>query len=74
MFDITTYYNTTQTEFLDQLRRSRRQISVFVLNGFQMHGRIVEFDDNMILLEDETGLQSLIYKHAISTIRPQGRE
>ena len=58
-----------QDAFLNQLRRERTNITVFLVNGFQMHGVIRAFDGFTVIL-DSDGKQQLIYKHAISTIIP----
>ena len=58
-----------QDVFLNQLRRDRLSVTVFRLNGFQMHGIIRSFDGFTVVL-DTDGKQQLIYKHAISTIIP----
>ena len=58
-----------QDAFLNQLRRERTKITVFLVNGFQMHGVIRAYDGFTVVL-DSDGRQQLIYKHAISTIIP----
>ena len=58
-----------QDVFLTQLRRDRLSVTVFLMNGFQMHGIIRSFDGFTVVL-DTDGKQQLIYKHAISTIIP----
>ncbi len=58
-----------QDAFLNQLRRERALITVFLVNGFQMHGVIRAYDGFTVVLDSE-GRQQLIYKHAISTIIP----
>ena len=58
-----------QDAFLIQLRRERTNITVFLVNGFQMHGVIRAYDGFTVVL-DSDGRQQLIYKHAISTIIP----
>ena len=58
-----------QDAFLNQLRRERTNITVFLVNGFQMHGVIRAYDGFTVVL-DSDGRQQLIYKHAISTIAP----
>lgn len=58
-----------QDVFLNQLRRDRLSVTVFLMNGFQMHGIIRSFDGFTLVL-DTDGKQQLIYKHAISTIIP----
>ena len=58
-----------QDVFLNQLRRDRLSVTVFLMNGLQMHGIIRSFDGFTVVL-DTDGKQQLIYKHAISTIIP----
>ena len=62
--------NNLQEIFLTQLRRERRPVTMFLMNGFQMRGIIRGFDNFVVILESE-GKQQMIYKHAISTIIPQ---
>lgn len=61
--------NNLQEMFLTQLRRERRQVTVFLMNGFQMRGQVSGFDAFIVVLMTE-GKQQIIYKHAISTIVP----
>lgn len=58
-----------QDAFLNQLRKDKAAATVFLMNGFQMHGRIIAFDGFTLVVESD-GKQQLIYKHAISTIIP----
>lgn len=58
-----------QEAFLNQVRRDKTNLTVFLMNGFQMHGVIRAFDGFTVVL-DSDGRQQLIYKHAISTIIP----
>ncbi|UOR12642.1 RNA chaperone Hfq [Halobacillus amylolyticus] len=58
-----------QDNYLNQLRKERMQITVFLLNGFQLRGVIKAFDNFTVLLETD-GKQQLIFKHAISTFAP----
>lgn len=58
-----------QDIYLNRLRRDGAVITMFLMNGFQMHGIIRGFDGFTVVLESE-GRQQLIYKHAISTIVP----
>ena len=58
-----------QDAFLNQLRREKVSLTVFLVNGFQMHGVIRAYDGFTVVL-DSDGKQQLIYKHAISTIIP----
>ncbi|MBH0229368.1 RNA chaperone Hfq [Halobacillus yeomjeoni] len=58
-----------QDTYLNQLRKERMQVTVFLLNGFQLRGVIKAFDNFTVLLETD-GKQQLIFKHAISTFAP----
>ena len=58
-----------QDRFLNQARRDKMPLTLFLINGFQIRGTIVSFDQFAVLLLSE-GKQNLIYKHAISTIQP----
>ena len=60
---------TLQDAFLNQVRRDKTNLTVFLMNGFQMHGIIRGYDGFTVVL-DSDGRQQLIYKHAISTIIP----
>ena len=58
-----------QDQFLNQARRARTPLTVFLMNGFQMRGVVTGFDAFVILLQSE-GRQQMIYKHAVSTLTP----
>lgn len=58
-----------QDIFLNQVRRDRLVVTMFLMNGFQMHGTVKGFDGFTVIL-DSDGKQQLIYKHAISTVVP----
>lgn len=58
-----------QDTFLNQARKDRTPLTVFLMNGFQMRGVITGFDNFVILLHAD-GKQQMIYKHAVSTITP----
>jgi host factor-I protein len=58
-----------QDVFLNQLRRDKVLITLYLVNGFQIKGIIKGFDNFVIVLEVD-GNQQIIYKHAISTILP----
>ncbi|WP_174726905.1 RNA chaperone Hfq [Mesobacillus harenae] len=59
-----------QDQYLNQLRKDGINVTVFLLNGFQLRGQIKGFDNFTVLFESE-GKQQLVYKHAISTFAPQ---
>ncbi|MDC3414332.1 RNA chaperone Hfq [Aquibacillus sp. 3ASR75-11] len=58
-----------QDQYLNQLRKERIQLTVFLLNGFQLKGTVKAFDNFTVLFETD-GKQQLIFKHAISTFAP----
>ena len=58
-----------QDGFLNQVRRERLLVTVFLMNGFQMKGYVRGFDSFVVTLDSE-GKQMMIYKHAISTVIP----
>ena len=58
-----------QDSFLNEARRRRAPLTVFLVNGFQMRGTVLGYDSFTVLLESE-GKQQMVYKHAISTIAP----
>lgn len=61
--------NDLQDLFLARARRAQENVTLFLMNGFQMRGRITGFDSFVVVL-DTDGKQQIIYKHAISTIVP----
>ena len=58
-----------QDAFLNQVRREKINLTVFLMNGFQMHGVIRAYDGFTVIL-DSDGKQQLIYRHGISAIIP----
>ena len=58
-----------QDAFLARARRAGTSVTVFFMNGFQMHGVVKGYDSFVVLL-DSDGKQQMIYKHAISTMIP----
>ena len=58
-----------QDTFLNQVRKTKIPITVFLINGVKLQGIITWFDSFCVLLRRE-GQSQLVYKHAISTIMP----
>ena len=58
-----------QDVFLNQARKERIPVTIYITNGFQFKGMVKGFDNYTVIL-DTDGKQNLIYKHAISTISP----
>ncbi len=60
-----------QDVFLAEVKRQAVPVVVYLVNGFQLRGVVKGFDSFTIVLEFEHK-PHLIYKHAVSTISPQG--
>ena len=58
-----------QETFLNQLRKDKLSVTVFLINGVKLQGIITWFDNFSILLKRDSHIQ-LVYKHSISTIMP----
>jgi host factor-I protein len=58
-----------QDNFLNQLRKEKTPVVIYLTNGVRLKGIIKGFDNFVILLKET--ILSLIYKHAISTIVPE---
>jgi host factor-I protein len=56
-----------QDAFLNTVRREKSTVTVYLLNGAKLIGRIRSFDKFSVLLESGSQEQ-LIFKHAISTV------
>ncbi|MEA4912071.1 MAG: RNA chaperone Hfq [Oscillospiraceae bacterium] len=58
-----------QDVFLNQARKEKIPVTIYLTNGFQFRGIVKGFDSFTVVLDSE-GRQNLVYKHAISTITP----
>ena len=58
-----------QDVFLNQARREKITVTIYLTTGFQFKGIVRGFDSFTVILDCE-GRQNLVYKHAISTITP----
>lgn len=61
--------NNLQDIFLNNLRRTKTPVTMFLVKGVKLQGIITWFDNFSVLLRRD-GHAQLIYKHAISTIMP----
>ena len=57
-----------QDRFLNQLRKDKILVSIFLVNGIKLEGVIESFDQYTILLKNK--ITQSVYKHAVSTIVP----
>lgn len=60
-----------QEVFLSSVRSSGVQVTMFLVNGVMLQGKVASYDLFCMLLERE-GYVQLAYKHAVSTIQPAG--
>ncbi len=58
-----------QDVFLSSVRSAEVQVTMFLVNGVMLQGRVAAYDLFCMLLERE-GYVQLAYKHAVSTIQP----
>lgn len=58
-----------ENEVLDEIISKKVPVTVYIMNGFQYRGLILNHDDSVVIIEAE-GKRQMVYKHAISTISP----
>lgn len=57
-----------QEPFLEELRKDKVPVSIYLVNGIKLQGHIDAFDQFVVLLKNT--ISQMVYKHAISTIVP----
>ena len=57
-----------QDNFLNSLRKEHTPVSIFLVNGIKLQGKVDSFDQYVIMLKNT--ISQMVYKHAISTIVP----
>ena len=57
-----------QDTFLNELRKEKVPVSVFLVNGIKLHGVVDSFDQYVLMLKNS--VTQMVYKHAISTVVP----
>lgn len=60
---------SVQSNYLTEAKNLQTPMIVYMMNGFQVRGTIIDFDDFTILVESD-GKKQLLYKHAVSTVAP----
>lgn len=58
-----------QDTFLNLMRREKRSVIIYLVNGVQLRGQVKGFDNFTVLLDRGDKVQ-LVYKSAITTIAP----
>jgi host factor-I protein len=59
-----------QDGFLNQLRRQRIPITLFLSSGVQLRGNLAGFDSFVMILESPGKPTQLVYKHSIVSVAP----
>lgn len=57
-----------QDPYLNALRKEKISVSIYLVNGVKLQGRVDSFDQFVVLLR--SNVTQMVYKHAISTIVP----
>lgn len=57
-----------QDPFLNALRKEHVPVSIYLVNGIKLQGKVDSFDQYVIILKN--AVSQMVYKHAISTIVP----
>ena len=57
-----------QDPFLNALRKEHVPVSIYLVNGIKLQGKVDAFDQYVIILKN--AVSQMVYKHAISTIVP----
>lgn len=57
-----------QDPFLNTLRKEHVPVSIYLVNGIKLQGKVDSFDQYVIILKN--AVSQMVYKHAISTIVP----
>ncbi|MEM7443996.1 MAG: RNA chaperone Hfq [Pseudomonadota bacterium] len=60
---------SVQDVFLNNIRKNKMPVTIFLVNGVKLQGIVTWFDNFSVLLRRDAHSQ-LVYKHAISTIMP----
>jgi len=57
-----------QDPFLNTLRKEHIPVSIYLVNGIKLQGKVESFDQYVVMLKNS--VNQMVYKHAISTIVP----
>lgn len=58
-----------QDAFLNNVRKEKITITIFLNNGYKLIGTVIGFDNYVVFIETDKA-QQLVYKHAITSILP----
>jgi host factor-I protein len=58
-----------QDVYLNVARKEKIDVTIYLMNGVPLNGRVISFDNFTILFEIDRK-HNLVYKHAVSTVVP----
>ena len=58
-----------QDFYLNTLWKENIAATFYLVNGFQIKGKVVGFDNFIVIIEADSR-QQMVYKHALSTVLP----
>ena len=61
-------WSSLQDPFLEELRKDKVPVSIYLVNGIKLQGHIDAYDTVVVLLKNT--INQMVYKHAISTVVP----
>ncbi|WP_059053120.1 RNA chaperone Hfq [Paenibacillus senegalimassiliensis] len=61
-------FDINQDKLLNSLKKEQTLCTIITKNGVPIKGKIAAFDKFVILVNTQIGKQSMVYKHAVSTI------
>ncbi len=61
--------HSLQDPFLNALRKEGIPVSIYLVNGNKLQGKIESFDQFVVLLGNS--VSQMVYKHAIATVLPE---
>jgi host factor-I protein len=61
-----------QATYLNDLRKQRKPVMLYLVNGMKQTGMIESFDQHAVLLRQATSTQ-LVYKHMVASIVPAAK-
>jgi|GEM_PF-1810463 len=64
--------NAMEAVFLKTLREREENVSIYLVNGIRLIGKITAYDDFVIVLENPLVMKpQMVYKRQISTVVPE---
>lgn len=60
----------TKNSFVERLIKNETPVRIFISNGYQFKGVIVDHDSDVYFVKPEVGDVEMVFESAISTIAP----